>query len=76
MNRTKIAALLTCFNRKQKTLACLEALFNQVLTADVDISAYLVDAMQSIKLILKSRLFPAMETYFGMEECVRLSAKQ
>ncbi len=43
MNRTKIAALLTCFNRKQKTLVCLEALFNQVLPADVDISAYLVD---------------------------------
>ncbi len=43
MNLTKIAALLTCFNRKQKTLACLEALFNQELPADVDISTYLVD---------------------------------
>ncbi|MEG4806801.1 glycosyltransferase family 2 protein [Microcoleus sp. F8-D3] len=43
MNRTNIAVLLTCFNRKQKTLACLEALFNQALPANVDISAYIVD---------------------------------
>jgi len=43
MNRTKIAALLTCFNRKEKTLACLDALFKQALPADVDILAYLVD---------------------------------
>ena len=43
MNRTKIAALLTCFNRKEKTLACLDALFKQALPAEVDILAYLVD---------------------------------
>src|SRR6476469_6570131 len=43
MNRTKIAALLTCFNRKEKTLACLGALFKQALPADVDILGYLVD---------------------------------
>ena len=40
---TKIAALLTCFNRQEKTLACLEALFSQILPANVDISVYLVD---------------------------------
>lgn len=43
MNRTSIATILTCFNRKQKTLACLEALFNQELPANVEISTYLVD---------------------------------
>jgi len=43
MNSITIAALLTCFNRKEKTLACLKALFNQALPANVDISAYLVD---------------------------------
>ena len=43
MNRTNIAVLLSWFNRKQKTLACLEALFNQALPANVDISAYIVD---------------------------------
>ena len=43
MNGTRIAVLLTCFNRKEKTLACLDALFKQALPADVDILAYLVD---------------------------------
>ena len=43
MNGTRIAVLLTCLNRKQKTLACLEALFSQVLPAHVDISACIVD---------------------------------
>ena len=43
MNGTRIAVLLTCWNRKQKTLACLEALFSQVLPANVDISAYIVE---------------------------------
>ena len=43
MNGTRIAVLLTCFNRKQKTLACLEALFNQTLPADTSLTTYLVD---------------------------------
>lgn len=43
MERTTIAALLTCYNRKDKTLACLEALFNQVLPPGMAIAAYLVD---------------------------------
>jgi GT2 family glycosyltransferase len=43
MNGTRIAVLLTCLNRQQKTFACLETLFSQVLPANVDISAYIVD---------------------------------
>jgi len=43
MNGTTIAVLLTCLNRKHKTFACLETLFSQVLPANVDISAYIVD---------------------------------
>lgn len=39
----RIAVLLTCFNRKQKTLDCLGALFNQVLAPDVSLQVYLVD---------------------------------
>lgn len=38
-----VAAVLTCFNRKQKTVACLENLFNQALAPDVEVHAYLVD---------------------------------
>lgn len=39
----RIAVLITCFNRKQKTLDCLQALFNQVNVADVSLQVYLVD---------------------------------
>jgi GT2 family glycosyltransferase len=43
MNRNRLAALLTCYNRKQKTLASLTALFDQQLPAEVTIDVYLVD---------------------------------
>lgn len=43
MNGTSIGVLLTCFNRKQKTLACLEALCQQSLPSDVSLTTYLVD---------------------------------
>jgi GT2 family glycosyltransferase len=43
MNCDRIAALLTCYNRKPKTLASLAALFNQQLTNEVKIDVYLVD---------------------------------
>ncbi|HBL10728.1 MAG TPA: glycosyltransferase family 2 protein [Cyanobacteria bacterium UBA11162] len=43
MNRERIAVLITCHNRKPKTLACLAALFNQVLPSEVMIDVYLVD---------------------------------
>ncbi|MFE1744411.1 glycosyltransferase family 2 protein [Coleofasciculus sp. H7-2] len=43
MGNTSIAVLITCYNRKQKTLASLQALFNQVLPTDVNLCIYLVD---------------------------------
>lgn len=43
MNCDRLAALLTCHNRKSMTLACLKALFNQELPNEVTIDAYLVD---------------------------------
>jgi len=43
MNRDRLAVLMTCYNRKPKTLACLAALFNQVLPAKVAMDVYLVD---------------------------------
>lgn len=43
MNCKRLAALLTCHNRKPKTLACLKALFNQELKTEVAIDVYLVD---------------------------------
>jgi GT2 family glycosyltransferase len=40
----KIAAILTCFNRKQKTLTCLERLSRQEgLGTSLDLDVYLVD---------------------------------
>ena len=41
--RTKIVAVLTCFNRKALTLACLEALAVAARRADVDLEALVVD---------------------------------
>jgi GT2 family glycosyltransferase len=44
MNRgPRIAALLTCFNRREMTLACLRTLYAQSALAHVEVSTYLVD---------------------------------
>lgn len=44
MKRQQIAVLITCHNRREKTLSCLEALSNQKIDDTVEIQAYLVDA--------------------------------
>ena len=41
--RHKIAVILTCFNRKQKTLDCLDAVFAQSAFNDVTIDFYITD---------------------------------
>ena len=41
-NKT-IATLITCYNRKQKTLDCLAALVNQTVGTEVSLAIYLVD---------------------------------
>lgn len=38
-----IAVLMTCHNRKLKTLATLESLFKQILTSEIALNTYLVD---------------------------------
>ena len=38
-----IATLITCHNRRQKTLECLEALFQNTLPADYTLDVFLVD---------------------------------
>ena len=43
MEKIRIATLLTCFNRKEKTLASLGALFNQEMPPATEVSVYLVD---------------------------------
>ncbi len=39
----RVAALLTCYNRRAKTLACLEALMRQRAIEQIKIDVYLVD---------------------------------
>lgn len=43
MTTINIAVLITCYNRKQKTLTCLEALLRQVLPPETTFLVYLVD---------------------------------
>jgi len=40
---TRIAVLMTCFNRRDKTLACLESLFGQCLPERYTLHVFLVD---------------------------------
>ena len=39
----RIAVLMTCHNRREKTLACLQSVFSQELPSNVTIAVYLVD---------------------------------
>ncbi len=43
MNGVRIATILTCFNRKSKTLACLAALAQQEQQEEIQLEIYLVD---------------------------------
>lgn len=43
MELIKVAVLMTCYNRKQKTLACLDALFRSELPSNILLSVFLVD---------------------------------
>ncbi|MCF2146318.1 glycosyltransferase family 2 protein [Desmonostoc muscorum LEGE 12446] len=43
MQLTTIAVLLTCYNRREKTLQCLQALSQQSLTTEIQLKTYLVD---------------------------------
>ncbi len=43
MSSIDIAVLITCHNRKLKTLNCLDSLFKQNLPEEIDLDVYLVD---------------------------------
>ena len=43
METIRLATLLTCYNRKEKTLACLKALYSQSIIENVEVDVYLVD---------------------------------
>jgi GT2 family glycosyltransferase len=61
-----IAVLLTTFNRKEKTLACLTSLRQQQLPAGVDLSVYLTDDNSSdgTREAVR-RHFPEVHVYTG-----------
>ncbi|MEE8478433.1 MAG: glycosyltransferase family 2 protein [Candidatus Neomarinimicrobiota bacterium] len=42
-SKHSIAAVLTCYNRKEKTVTCLKKLMNQDGISDVDLDVFLVD---------------------------------
>ena len=42
-SKVSIAAILTCHNRKEKTVTCLKNLMNQDVISEMDLSIYLVD---------------------------------
>ena len=44
MEKTQIAILITCHNRRETTLSCLDAINNQKLANTVTLQVYLVDA--------------------------------
>ena len=42
-NMMKLAILMTCYNRRAKTSACLKALYQQKLPPEIEMSVFLVD---------------------------------
>ena len=60
----RIAVLLTTFNRKEKTIACLESLKQQALPMDVKIEVFLTDAGSTDATIDEVRKsFPSANIY-------------
>lgn len=62
----KVAILLTTFNRRQKTVDCLESLKNQVLADNVHLEVFLTDDASSDGTVdaVKS-LFPSANIFYG-----------
>jgi GT2 family glycosyltransferase len=62
----RIAALLTCFNRKDKTIACLESLLSQNTGADIGLDIHLTDdGSKDGTAEAVSRRFPQIHVYEG-----------
>jgi GT2 family glycosyltransferase len=65
----KIAVLITCYNRKEKTAACLERLFSCLLPSNYAIKVYLVDdASTDGTGHLLSKVFPEVNVVYGTGE--------
>jgi GT2 family glycosyltransferase len=66
VNCTKIAVLITCHNRREKTLACLEALFLSNLQVGMSVHVILVDdgSTDGTSEAVQSR-FPGVEVILG-----------
>lgn len=43
INTRRLAVIMTCHNRREKTLSCLNALFNQEFETKLNVDVYLVD---------------------------------
>lgn len=43
MKKENLAILLTCHNRKSKTIACLQSLYNSNIPSNLDVDVYLTD---------------------------------
>jgi GT2 family glycosyltransferase len=60
----RIAVLLTTYNRREKTVACLQSLKKQVLAPDVHIEIYLTDASSSDDTVNAVRnIYPKANIY-------------
>ncbi len=66
MKTWRLAILMTCHNRRAKTLACLEALHQQNLRSKVKIQVYLVDdgSTDSTKEVVQNS-FPSVKVLSG-----------
>ena len=66
MKQISIATLLTCHNRREKTITCLDLLFNQELDKTCHLMVYLVDAGSTdgtVEAIKKK--FPQVRLFCG-----------
>ncbi len=65
---TRIAVLITCFNRCEKTVACLRSLYGQQFVADVQLQVYLLDAGHDQTSTVVAAQFPSVVLLQGDEQ--------
>ncbi len=73
----QIAILITCFNRKPKTLACLKHIYEQENIDDINIDIFIVDGGQLterqklLRPVFRKLISVFTMDYFGQEACVQ-----
>jgi GT2 family glycosyltransferase len=66
IEQQKIAVLLTCYNRKAKTIACLSSLYNCIIPDGYSFTVYLVDDGSTDGTANAIRVnFPDINIFFG-----------